>query len=151
MPAHPPSVDVRPATGPDEFPALVRIWRSAVEATHDFLTPADVDGYVAPILDDYLPALEVLVATVDDEPVGFVALDGDQVEMLFVDAARHGQGIGSVLMGHVVARHPAVTVDVNEQNPGALAFYRRQGFEVVGRSPLDGEGRPFPLLHLRRG
>ena len=24
------------------------------------------------------------------------------------------------------------------------------GFVVVGRSPLDDEGRPFPLLHMRR-
>ena len=39
-------------------------------------------------------------------------------------------------------------VDVNEQNPEALGFYLANGFEVTGRSPLDGQGRPFPLLHL---
>jgi putative acetyltransferase len=39
-------------------------------------------------------------------------------------------------------------VDVNEGNPGALAFYRRLGFTQTGRSPLDGAGRPYPLLHL---
>lgn len=151
MPAQPLPVDVRPATGPEEFPALVRIWRSAVEATHDFITAEDVDRYEPQILRDYLPALDVRVAMLDGFPVGFVALDGSQVEMLFVDAAHHHQGIGTALMQHVVAEHPVVTLDVNEQNPDALGFYLHQGFEVVGRSPVDSDGRPFPLLHLRRG
>ena len=43
-----------------------------------------------------------------------------------------------------------LTVDVNEQNPAAVGFYEAVGFAVVGRSPLDDAGRPFPLLHMRR-
>ena len=43
----------------------------------------------------------------------------------------------------------SLTVDVNEQNPAALQFYRANGFTVTGRSALDAGGRPFPLLHLR--
>jgi putative acetyltransferase len=43
-----------------------------------------------------------------------------------------------------------LTVDVNEQNGAALGFYEALGFEVVDRSPVDEDGRPFPLLHLRR-
>jgi putative acetyltransferase len=37
---------------------------------------------------------------------------------------------------------------VNEQNPEAVGFYLHYGFAQTGRSPLDGEGRPFPLLHM---
>lgn len=44
----------------------------------------------------------------------------------------------------------ALSVDVNEQNEAALRFYEALGFAVVGRSPTDGAGRPFPLLHLKR-
>jgi putative acetyltransferase len=50
-----------------------------------------------------------------------------------------------------LGRYPALILDVNEQNPPAAGFYARQGFVVVGRSETDGEGRPFPLLHLNRG
>jgi putative acetyltransferase len=42
-------------------------------------------------------------------------------------------------------------VDVNEQNDQAVGFYRRMGFEVAGRSAVDGLGQPFPLLHMRLG
>jgi putative acetyltransferase len=38
---------------------------------------------------------------------------------------------------------------VNEQNRSALAFYEHLGFERTGRSPVDGQGRPYPLIHLR--
>ncbi|MEQ9247207.1 MAG: GNAT family N-acetyltransferase, partial [Nitratireductor sp.] len=27
-------------------------------------------------------------------------------------------------------------------------FYRKMGFAVTGRSPRDGDGRPYPLLHM---
>jgi putative acetyltransferase len=38
---------------------------------------------------------------------------------------------------------------VNEQNDQALVYYLRMGFEVVGRSELDGTDKPYPLLHMR--
>jgi putative acetyltransferase len=40
-------------------------------------------------------------------------------------------------------------VDVNEQNPGAIASYLRLGFRIEGRSEVDGMWLPFPLLHMK--
>jgi len=48
------------------------------------------------------------------------------------------------------SRKGQLRVDVNEQNAGASAFYESMGFQVAGRSPLDRQGRPYPLLHLVR-
>jgi len=28
------------------------------------------------------------------------------------------------------------------------AFYEHVGFNVIGRSPLNGQSKPFPLLHI---
>jgi putative acetyltransferase len=49
-----------------------------------------------------------------------------------------------------MGRGGELTVDVNEQNPAACGFYEALGFVVVGRSPVDDDGRPFRLLHMRR-
>lgn len=128
---------------------LVAVWRSAVEATHHFLSPADIDGFAGRLARDFFPAVELTVAEVDGEVVGFSGAAGNRLEMLFVDSAAHGRGIGTVLLDHAVEEAGIRGLDVNEQNPGAVAFYLARGFEQVGRSPLDSDGRPFPLLHLR--
>ncbi|QCQ91662.1 acetyltransferase [Rhodococcus sp. SGAir0479] len=147
-----PSSDpvLRPCRGSAEWPALVRIWRSAVEATHHFLTPDDVEYFESRMASDYLPAVTVTVAEVDGVAVGFSGLAGDSLEMLFVEAGHRGRGVGSALLLHALSSRPELTLDVNEQNPEAVGFYRRHGFVTLGRSDTDSEGRPFPLLHLAR-
>ncbi|WP_224390984.1 acetyltransferase [Pseudonocardia sp. ICBG1293] len=141
---------VRAATAADH-PALVRVWRRAVEATHTFLTPADVDAIEHEVRTAALPALAVSVAQRDDgTPIGWIGVHGDRVEALFVDPSSHRRGVGSALLAAATDGMAHVELDVNEQNPSALAFYTRHGFVRTGRSERDGRGRPFPLLHLRR-
>jgi len=53
------------------------------------------------------------------------------------------------LLRYAIERLNADELDVNEQNPQALGFYEKQGFEVIGRSEVDGMGQPYPLLHMR--
>ncbi|WP_044506735.1 acetyltransferase [Gordonia sp. KTR9] len=135
---------------PSDTDRLVAVWRSAVEATHHFLSPADIDGFADRLARDFFPAVELVVAEVDGVVVGFSGTADNRLEMLFVDSAAHGRGVGTALLDHAVEHAGIDELDVNEQNPGAVEFYRRRGFEQVGRSPLDSDGRPFPLLHLRR-
>lgn len=139
---------LREAQGPSEYPLLVAIWRSAVEATHDFLAAADLVEIEARLAPDYLPRVHLVVAERDGVPVGFAGVADGSLEMLFVDAAGRGRGVGSRLLEHAIAAHGVRAVDVNEQNAQALGFYEHAGFTVTGRSPVDDEGRPYPLLHL---
>ncbi|MFC8732317.1 acetyltransferase [Luteimicrobium sp. NPDC057192] len=147
---HPaPGVTIRRTRGPDEYPRLVAVWRTAVDATHDFLSVAHRDAIETRLASDYFPQVGLVVAERDGVVVGFAGTAGDRLEMLFVDDAERGRGIGTALLEHVVGLG-VTAVDVNEQNPQAVAFYRRRGFDVVGRSALDDDGRPYPLLHLAR-
>lgn len=70
--------------------------------------------------------------------------------MLFVAPDAMGRGLGKQLLQHAIATCNVRTVDVNEQNPKAAAFYKHMGFVVTDRSELDGQGNPFPLLHMCR-
>lgn len=132
----------------DDFPALVDVWRSAVHATHDFLPDADRDSIESLLASDYLPAVRLTVAELAGEPVAFAGTNEGKLEMLFVQAALRGQGIGSLLIEHVLHEQGVHEVDVNEQNPAAVAFYTSKGFVTVGRSAVDEAGRPYPLLHM---
>jgi len=137
---------------PDETDLLFQIWRSAVEATHHFLAPADLETISEMVRDQYLPSAELWVATdEEDRPLAFMGMTDDMVDTLFVAPSAHRRGVGRALMAHARALAGPLRVDVNEQNDGALAFYRRLGFQIMGRSDRDSAGMPYPLLHLSEG
>ena len=81
--------------------------------------------------------------------MGFIGIAENHVEMLFIEPDLRGKGIGRALLDHARRSRNRISVDVNEQNPEAVGFYLHYGFVQTGRSQLDGEGRPFPLLHLK--
>jgi putative acetyltransferase len=137
--------------GPDDFPRVVEVWEASVRATHDFVTDRDIEVF-RPLVREAIAGEIELSCMRDPEGrvAGFIGVVGDKIEMLFVDPARFGRGIGGRLLEHAVRVQGAVTVNVNEQNERALSFYRRRGFEVAGRSETDGLGKPYPLLHLRK-
>lgn len=139
---------IRPANRAD-FAELTLIWRTAVERTHDFVSSEQIDAWEPKVRNEYLPGLQVwAVESNGGALMGFAGLDGAKIEMLFVSPDAHGQGIGSSLVEFLVGRLGPLVVDVNEQNPGACAFYRRVGFRQIGRSETDPAGNPFPILHL---
>ena len=78
-------------------------------------------------------------------------IDNGHMEALFVDPACRGAGIGAALVRHGLTFHPKMTTDVNEQNNQAVGFYEKMGFRRAGRSPLGGQGKPYPLIHLKYG
>ncbi|MGW6005626.1 GNAT family N-acetyltransferase [Oerskovia enterophila] len=149
MAASPGELTLRPVDGPSEYPALVEIWRSAVRATHDFLDDADFERIEAALSPVYLPAVTLVVAEREGRSIGFAGVSEGILEMLFVRNEARGDGVGSALLAEAIDHHGVTRVDVNEQNAGARAFYLARGFRAVARSPLDGDGRPYPILHLQ--
>ena len=139
---------IRRATAADA-PALLAIWRAAVEATHHFLTATDIDAIEAQVRGDLASDAQLWTAEQDGRPAAFMGLDGEEIVSLFVDPAAHRGGIGRALIDHALARG-ATWLGVNEQNPGAIAFYERMGFVATERADCDSEGRPFPILTMRR-
>ena len=143
------------------------VWEPSVRATHTFLNEGDIQA-IRPEVYEGLAHVDHLLAAVADDtdgarrvlgldrrpPHGIVAFAGIQdgkLEMLFCAPQAMRHGIGGSLVSHAVDTWGVRSVDVNEQNPDAVAFYERMGFEVASRSPLDDAGRPFPVLHMTRG
>ena len=134
----------------EEYPEVVDLWEASVRATHNFLSEKDIQHYKPLILNQYLHMVE-LVCLRDTELriVGFAGVSANKLEMLFIAPERRGQGIGKRLLQHTIKEMGITDVDVNEQNEQAVGFYLHAGFEIIKRSPLDGQGNPFPILHLR--
>lgn len=138
----------RPSTDQD-LPRVMEIWRRAVDATHPFLAPLDRSAIEAEVLEAF-PQLDLeLAVDATGLPQGFMFVHEGHLEALFVDPDHHGNGIGKACIARALAAHPDLTTDVNAQNTKALGFYEHIGFLRTGRSSLDGQGRPYPLIHLR--
>jgi putative acetyltransferase len=141
---------IRKAAAPEQA-ALIDIWRRATAASHNFLSEKDMRSLV-PAVVDYLAGAHLelwLLCEEDGTTVGFMGLAAATVDSLFIVPESSRQGGGTLLISHARRLKGPLTVDVNEQNTGALRFYEQVGFHVIGRSPVDSAGRPFPLLHLR--
>lgn len=137
---------------PEERLSLVALWERSVRATHTFLSDEDVAFY-RPLVVQYLTGPSEIWVLVDDAEaaLGFLGLGHASIDALFLEPDHRRRGFGRRLVAHAQQCRPvALTVDVNEQNTAACAFYEALGFVVTGRSPCDETGRPFPLLHLRR-
>ncbi len=91
----------------------------------------------------------ILLAEIDDQLVAFAqvrlhspkacvaAQRPSELHRLYVEKAWHGRGVAHQLMPQVLAKATqtgadAIWLGVWEENPRAISFYRKYGFNVVG-------------------
>lgn len=131
-----------------DFAVIAELWEQSVRASHHFL-PESYLQQIKTLLPAIFPSMPVYVYSDETGNIsGFLGVDGEKIEMLFIHPQAMGKGIGRRLMHYAMEELNASKVDVNEHNAAATDFYKHIGFEVVGRSELDGMGKPFPLLHM---
>lgn len=135
----------------NNYSRLIEIWASAVKATHHFLSDDDFEYYKSrlPFYFEHV----TLYGCLDDNQVirGFLGVSVSSIEMLFVENESRGLGIGKKLIIFAIEKLKSDKVDVNKQNLEALMFYKHFGFEEVGESDKDGEGKNYPMIHLQLG
>lgn len=139
---------IEPAKKSD-YKSLITIWEASVRATHHFISEEYLQELKPLVLEQYFAMVDLVVAkSKEGEAVGFCGLSDGNIEMLFIAPKMRGRGIGKLLVNYAVDHQGAWKVDVNEQNEQAVGFYQKMGFSVAGRSPVDSQGKPYPLLHM---
>lgn len=83
------------------------------------------------------------------EPVAFMGIDSNRLEMLFLSPEVRGKGLGKQLLQYGIETYNIQELTVNEQNPQAVGFYEHMGFQTYKRTDYDEEGNPYPLLYMR--
>ncbi len=129
---------------------LLDVWESSVRATHLFLSENEVENikqYVPQALKEvtYL----IIVVNEANNPIAFMGIENNKLEMLFVSADERGKGIGTQLIQYGIKKYSVNELTVNEQNPNAKRFYKHNGFEVYKRTETDEQGNPYPLLYMK--
>lgn len=133
-----------------ECEVLLDLWLRSVRATHTFVSPQDIEE-MTPQVRTYLSSDAELWAACDEAGtvLGFMGVSEGRIDSMFLAPEFIGRGVGRQLVRHAQSQWADLTVDVNEQNEAATRFYEACGFVVTGRSELDEQGRPYPLLHMK--
>jgi len=86
----------------------------------------------------------VHVAEQEGAIVGFYALNGEDMDALYVAAANRGQGVGAALLRHAQDAVDRLALWTFQANSGAQRFYLRQGFAEVQRSDGSNSDEKLP-------
>lgn len=148
-----PEITIETLTG-EYMPALLEIEKQ------EFKTPWDEEMFRQEVENNDIS--KSFVAFVDGHLAGYYIswFIRERVHLLniAVTAPYKRQGIGSFMLKHLIdlalgAGKAVVTLEVRESNEGAIAFYRRFGFEVIGVQPdyykEDKEDALLMVLWLR--
>ncbi|WP_163270796.1 GNAT family N-acetyltransferase [Chelativorans alearense] len=126
---------------------IARVMRSAL-SSFDWMpvvhTPEEDRAFIR---GHVLQHQKVTIAEAGGETLGFIAVEGEWVEQLYLKPGWTGRGIGSRLLGHATAAMPVVKLHCFQANSRARRFYERHGFvaEVFG----DGSGNEEKLPDIR--
>ena len=138
------------ARTPGLMTELLGIWEASIHASHHFLTEDDIRS-LFPQAEEAVRQIETLwVAGDENARIGFMGIQSGKIEMLFLHPDHFRKGIGSMLIQKAFSELDAQYVDVNEQNPSAVKFYKRMGFSAFRRDSTDDQGNPFPILRMKR-
>lgn len=128
---------------------IIAVWERSVRATHDFVSPADIDFYKGLVQQIDFTAFPVYCLVDGDKVTGFLGVADSQIEMLFLDADATGHGLGTMLMRFALDELAANKIDVNEENLNAVKFYKKFGFAPYARNEKDDQGKDYPILKMR--
>lgn len=108
---------------------VAKIWLETNIKTHDFIASNYWKEYYEIIKDMFLQA-EVYVYEIEKEIMGFIGLDKEYIEGIFVLDQYQKRGIGKALLNHVKAKKEHLSLNVYQKNLNAIFFYQREGFCV---------------------
>lgn len=127
--------------GEGDFEGVVRLWHETCRDTYTFIPleqEYDLDSRRGFFRASILPRCKLWVAEREGELLGFLAMEGDYVDRLYVAVGAQRTGVGEALLGHARTQSPGgLRLHTHVKNTGARAFYEKHGFRAVrfGVSP----------------
>jgi len=114
---------------------VANIWLETNITTHCFI-PAQYWTGNLELVKELLLRATVYVYVDKQEIHGFIGLNDEYIEGIFVSAEMQSQGIGKALLNYAKNKRSKLLLNVYQKNVRAIAFYQREGFKIQ-HSGLD--------------
>lgn len=108
---------------------VVDIWLDTNIKAHSFI-PSQYWKSNCDLVREMLPHAEVYIYENEQGIQGFVGLNGDYMEGIFVSDGMQSQGIGKRLLDFIKSKKVKLCLNVYQKNMRAIHFYQREGFEI---------------------
>ncbi|WP_334092220.1 GNAT family N-acetyltransferase, partial [Helicobacter typhlonius] len=116
---------------------LVEIWEEGARATHKDLSENEIAGMREEIREAILKSKNLLIAQKNEEWLGFIEIEKNEIAMLFVAPKAFRKGLGKALLKEAFMRYLGAfeVIKVNSLE-WALGFYQALGFAKTGKKPI---------------
>ena len=117
----------------NDINAVMEIWVNENIRTHNFIAKEywkDNYEYVK----DILPKADIYVYILDEQVVGFVGVNNNYVEGIFVDINNQHSGIGTSLLDRIKENKDNLTLNVYKKNANAIKFYEKNNFIITSEN-----------------
>ena len=114
----------------NDINAVMEIWVNENIRTHNFIAKEywkDNYEYVK----DILPKADIYVYILDEQVIGFVGVNNNYVEGIFVDINNQHSGIGTSLLDRIKENKDNLTLNVYKKNANAIKFYEKNNFIIT--------------------
>lgn len=101
---------------------------------------------------EMLPLAEIYVHEVDNanQIDGFIGLNNDYIEGIFIKDVAQSKGIGKQLLDQVKKIRATLKLNVYQKNERAIQFYLREEFSILSECVDDNTGeKEFTMVWKR--
>ncbi len=121
----------------NDINAVMEIWKNENIKAHKFIPKEYWESNYNFVKEAILNA-EIYVYTIKEKIVGFVGLDNNYIEGIFVDTNNQENGIGTALLNKVKESRDILELSVYKKNTNAISFYKKNGF-VIESENIDND------------
>ena len=115
------------------------IWLDTNIKAHYFI-PAQYWKSNLELVKELLLQATVYVYEDNQKILGFIGINGEYIEGIFVSEAMQSQGIGKILLNYVKETRSKLLLNVYQKNTPAISFYQREGFKIQNSGVDEATG-----------
>lgn len=112
---------------------VMQIWKNENIKAHKFISKEYWENNYS-YVKEILPNAEIYVYVIEENIVGFVGVNQNYIEGIFVDINNQYNGIGTLLLNKVKENKTNLILNVYKKNKKAINFYKKNNFIITSES-----------------
>lgn len=123
---------------------IMDIWIASNLDAHNFISK-DYFYNNFDFVKDAIENATVYVYEQESKVIGFVGINQEFIEGIFVDRNYRSKGIGKKLIDYCKKNYNTLSLNVYCKNKKAIEFYKREGFEICEKK-LEKDNKEFEYV-----